>query len=141
MLFKKTGFINKNEQSGFDKENVIGMIDCALGGRAAEEIFLGKEKISAGCSSDFSKATDLAYDYFRKYGMDDKYLISKSKKELPESYNYEIDKKVQELLLERLLFVKNILTENKDLVIKISEELYNKETLSKDDLVHLINSN
>ena len=37
-----------------------------MGGRAAEEVFLGKDEITIGCSDDFKKATDLAYEIYQK---------------------------------------------------------------------------
>ena len=36
---------------------MLAMIDVAMGGRAAEDLYLGNENISSGCSSDLNKAT------------------------------------------------------------------------------------
>jgi ATP-dependent metalloprotease len=41
------------------------MIDVAMGGRAAEDIFLGEDEVSSGCSNDLAKATELAYAYIK----------------------------------------------------------------------------
>lgn len=42
-----------------------------LGGRAAEEVFFGKDEITTGASNDFEKVTKIAYNMVLKYGMDE----------------------------------------------------------------------
>ncbi len=51
------------------RRGMIAMIDVAMGGRAAEEIFLGDDEISSGCSNDLAKATEIAYMYVKQLGM------------------------------------------------------------------------
>ena len=46
------------------------MIDSALGGRIAEDLFLGKDKITTGCYSDLIKATNMGYSYVRDLAFD-----------------------------------------------------------------------
>jgi ATP-dependent Zn protease len=41
-------------------------------GRAAEEVFFGKDYITTGASNDFEKVTKMAYDMVTKYGMNDR---------------------------------------------------------------------
>ena len=52
------------------REQVLAQIDVAMGGRAAEEIFLGVDEMTTGCSDDMRKATQMAY-YHVKGGMFD----------------------------------------------------------------------
>ena len=40
-----------------------------MGGRAAEEILMGKTDLTSGCSSDLNRATSLAYEYVQNMGM------------------------------------------------------------------------
>ena len=40
-----------------------------MGGRAAEEILMGKTDLTSGCSSDLHRATSLAYEYVPNLGM------------------------------------------------------------------------
>lgn len=40
-----------------------------MGGRAAEEILMGKTDLTSGCSSDLNRATQLAYEYVQNLGM------------------------------------------------------------------------
>lgn len=50
---------------------MILKLDIALGARALEEIELGSDNVTSGCSSDFQKATNYAYRYVINYSMDD----------------------------------------------------------------------
>merc|ERR1719171_2067587 len=46
-----------------------GRLEMMMGGRAAEELVFGSENVSAGCSSDLQKATDLARQMVMNFGM------------------------------------------------------------------------
>merc|ERR1719414_2090183 len=56
-----------DEISLFSKEAILDKIAVALGGRAAEEIFVGK--ISTGAADDLDKVTKMAYSMVSVYGM------------------------------------------------------------------------
>ena len=64
------------DELNYTKRGIIAMIDVAMGGRAAEDIFFGDDEISSGkkkniinkivgCSNDLAKATELAYMYVK----------------------------------------------------------------------------
>ena len=60
---------------------MIAFIDVAMGGRAAEDLFMGNDKITTGCSNDLQKATEIAYQYVKYLGMnEDLTLISANDK-------------------------------------------------------------
>jgi ATP-dependent metalloprotease len=81
------------------RKNIEAAIDVALGGRAAEELFLGEEYVTTGCSSDLQNATNMAYSYVRDLGMKEKEVfINEKSKNLSEEYKFKVDQKVQELL-------------------------------------------
>ena len=54
---------------GMTKARALADIDVAMGGHVAEKLFIGKDKITSGCSSDLRNATNLAYQIVRYYGM------------------------------------------------------------------------
>ena len=58
------------EMSLFSKEAILDKIAVALGGRAAEELFVGK--ISTGASDDLDKVTKMAHAMVANYGMSEK---------------------------------------------------------------------
>eukprot|EP00335_Anophryoides_haemophila_P000315 CAMPEP_0204821760 /NCGR_PEP_ID=MMETSP1018-20131115/131201_1 /ASSEMBLY_ACC=CAM_ASM_000518 /TAXON_ID=46462 /ORGANISM="Anophryoides haemophila, Strain AH6" /LENGTH=105 /DNA_ID=CAMNT_0051947433 /DNA_START=1199 /DNA_END=1516 /DNA_ORIENTATION=- len=60
-----TSMIPETDRLNYTKRSMIASIDVAMGGRAAEELFLGNDEITSGCSSDLSKATELAYAFVK----------------------------------------------------------------------------
>jgi ATP-dependent metalloprotease len=80
------------------KEELLAFIDVAMGGRVAEELIYGNEDITTGCSSDLTRATDIAYKFVRNYGMGNNLLLVGRKKDLSDKLNYQIDQEVQEIL-------------------------------------------
>lgn len=54
---------------GMTKARALADIDVAMGGHVAEKLFIGKDQITSGCSSDLRNATNLAYQIVRHYGM------------------------------------------------------------------------
>ena len=55
----------EKDQLNYTRRGIIASIDVAMGGRAAEDLFLGKDDITSGCSNDLAKATDLAYMFVK----------------------------------------------------------------------------
>lgn len=74
------------------------MIDVAMGGRVAEDLIYGNDDITTGCSSDLNTATNIAYNFVRRYGMGKNLLLAGKKKDFSDRMNFEIDQEVQELL-------------------------------------------
>jgi ATP-dependent metalloprotease len=134
-----TALIPKEESLSYTKDNLLKQIDSMLGGRVAEEMFLGKDKITTGCGDDLRKATQSLYSYIRDLGMeDDVFIGSKSNTELSDQKNYEIDKRVQSILEKRYARVKDMLERNKGLFLAIVDKLCDKETLTKNDIEGII---
>ena len=94
-----TSYTPENDMLSMNKSGLLAMIDVALGGRAAEEQFLGPKNVSVGCSSDFDKATMLGYKYIRDFAMEeDACFIAADKDRLSDEFNYKIDMKVNDLI-------------------------------------------
>lgn len=128
-----TALVPEDELST-NKKKLVGLIDVALGGRASEEVFLGYDQVSTGCSSDLDKATNVAYQYVRSLAMnDDVSLISSDKKNLSDQFNFKIDMEVQNILKKSMEKVKQELLKHKGLVNIIVDELIEKETLSNEE--------
>ncbi|MGC8852311.1 MAG: ATP-dependent zinc metalloprotease FtsH, partial [Hydrogenobacter sp.] len=56
----------------YDKEDLMGKILTLMGGRAAEEVFYGKEGITTGAENDLQRATELAYRMVSMWGMSER---------------------------------------------------------------------
>ncbi len=125
-------------------EQLLDEMCSALGGRAAEQIMFGK--ISTGALSDLEKVTKQAYAMVSMYGLSDKlgnisYYDSQGNQGFTKPYSEEraklIDHEVTRMIEAQYDRAIAILTENKDKLIKLAEELLVNEVIFKDNLVEI----
>ncbi|MGC9171453.1 ATP-dependent zinc metalloprotease FtsH [Caldisericum sp.] len=129
------------------KSELINKIAALLGGRAAEEIFIGE--VSTGAANDLERATDIARKMVRAYGMSEKLgpiTFGKQEeliflgKELGEQRNYSektadlIDAEVKRFVELAYNKAKKVIEINKELIFEIVDVLKQKETLQGDEL-------
>ena len=133
------------------KSEFIAQITGLLGGRPAEEIQLGE--ISAGAVNDIEKLTEIAKNMVRVYGMSSlgpiQYADPQGNVFLGRDYTKgsdysagvaaEIDKEVRAIVDECHENCRKILTENKDLLDLIANNLYEHETLTNEEITNLMN--
>mmetsp|Transcript_69383 Transcript_69383/g.157430 ORF Transcript_69383/g.157430 Transcript_69383/m.157430 type:complete len:595 (+) Transcript_69383:3-1787(+) len=124
------------EISLFSQEAILDKIAVSLGGRAAEELFVGK--ISTGASDDLDKVTKMAYSMVAVYGMNPQlgllsYNQNNSSEQFYKPYSEEtgqlIDREARTIVDEQYSRVKALLTEKKDLMTALADGLTEKETL------------
>jgi len=124
------------EMSLHSKEAILDKICMALGGRAAEEMFVGA--ISTGASDDLDKVTKMAYSMTSVYGMNPKIgLVSYSNanaqeqfyKPYSESVAQLMDSEARKLVEEQYARVKALLEEKRELMMTLADVLEAKETL------------
>ena len=126
------------------KEELLAFIDVAMGGRVAEELIYGNDDITTGCSSDLSRATDIAYKYIRSYGMGDSLLLSARKKDLSDRMNFEVDQEAQKVLHVRFanetsyMRVKDVLSKNEGMLHILAKRLVERETMSAAEVRELL---
>lgn len=133
------------------KSEFIAQITGLLGGRTAEEIQFGE--ISAGAVNDIEKLTEIAKNMVRVYGMSSlgpiQYADPQGNVFLGRDYTKgsdysagvaaEIDKEVRAIVDECHENCRKILTENKDLLDLIANNLYERETLTNEEITNLMN--
>lgn len=68
-----TAYLPKKEQYHVTKSQLLAMMDTAMGGRAAEELIFGPEKITSGAGDDLKRATKIAQNMVKDLGMSDKF--------------------------------------------------------------------
>jgi AFG3 family protein len=128
------------EMALHSKEAILDKMCVALGGRAAEEIFVGK--ISTGASDDLSKVTQMAYSMVRVYGMNSELgLLSYSQdsqgqfyKPYSEETGRMIDQQARALVETQYERVKELLTSKSSVMTELADALQAKETLVYGDL-------
>lgn len=67
-----TAYIPEKERYHVTKAQLLAMMDTMMGGRAAEELIFGVDKITSGASSDLKQATSIANRMVRDWGMSEK---------------------------------------------------------------------
>mmetsp|Transcript_217 Transcript_217/g.202 ORF Transcript_217/g.202 Transcript_217/m.202 type:complete len:451 (+) Transcript_217:377-1729(+) len=130
------------DKVSINREEILARIDVAMGGRAAEEIFLGIDNLTTGCSSDLDKATQTAYHY-TKGGMFDEITGLVNLNALDDdsegvAQRDLIDKAVRDILDESYKRTKEKLLKNKSLLMYIAKNLVERETLTQEEFSNLI---
>lgn len=64
-----TAYLPEKEQYLQTRSQLLAMMDMAMGGRAAEELIFGPEKVTTGSGNDLQRATDIAQRMVKDYGM------------------------------------------------------------------------
>ncbi len=132
--------VPEEEKYLMSKDELIARIVTLMGGRAAEEISF--DTVTTGASNDMEKATELARAMITQYGMSDRFGLM-NLEQVQDSYlngrtvlncsdvtASQVDEEVKELLKKCYDRAKELLKENKDVLDKIAEHLYEKETIT-----------
>ena len=135
------------------KSKLLDQITMTLGGRVAEELVYGADKISTGASSDLQKVTEVAKKMVSQWGMSEKMgamTYGKSQehvfmgrdfgttRDFSEEFAADLDREVKKIIDGRYEIAKQLLTENRDLLDAIAKELLEKETLDDKDVTDII---
>ncbi|KAG5553943.1 hypothetical protein RHGRI_011718 [Rhododendron griersonianum] len=134
-----------NENLLMTKEQLFDVTCMTLGGRAAEQVLLGK--ISTGAQNDLEKVTKMTYAQVAVYGFSDKVgLLSFPQRddsfEMTKPYSSKtaaiIDNEVREWVGKAYERTLRLIEEHKEHIAKIAELLLEKEVLHQDDLVRVL---
>nr|XP_025641983.1 ATP-dependent zinc metalloprotease FTSH 3, mitochondrial isoform X4 [Arachis hypogaea] len=134
-----------NENLLMTKEQLFDMTCMTLGGRAAEQILVGR--ISTGAQNDLEKVTKMTYAQVAIYGFSDKVgLLSFPPKEdsfeMTKPYSSKtaaiIDNEVREWVTKAYKRTVELIEEHKEHVAEIAELLLEKEVLHQEDLVRVL---
>jgi len=122
------------------KHELIAEVDVLLGGRAAEEVFIGE--ISTGAGNDLDRATAILKDMISVYGMTDVaglMVLSRSQNsflgggavstDYSEKMAEEMDAYIKRTLNERYAYVKETLTAYKGAIEGMTKELLDTEVI------------
>jgi cell division protease FtsH len=122
-------------------EYLLGQIATAMGGRIAEDVFIGS--ITTGAANDIEKATEVARAMVCEYGMSDLGPLTFGKKEeqiflgreiaqhrdYSEDTAIKIDNEVKKIIAGQYERAKAIILENRDALVRLAEALLEHETL------------
>jgi cell division protease FtsH len=131
------------------KDELINKIATLTGGRAAEELIFGS--ITTGASNDIEQATKLARAMITRYGMSEEfdmvaletvtnqYLGGDTSLACSADTQREIDRKVVELVKSQHEKALKILTDNREKLDELAKHLYEKETITGEEFMSILN--
>lgn len=129
-------YANEDKDDKFisTKEELEGQIMTLLAGRASEEVMLGYT--GTGASNDLERANKVARNIVCKYAFNGSLLVYDENDIMSRPM---INEQVSQILDKCYKEVKNTLEENRDVIQELSDFLYNKEDVTGDELVEIIN--
>ncbi|XP_048487044.1 ATP-dependent zinc metalloprotease YME1L isoform X2 [Plutella xylostella] len=132
-----TAYIPSKERYHVTKQQLLAMMDSMMGGRAAEELVFGPDKITSGASSDLTQATSIAQQMVSVWGMSDAVGLRTHPPAAapPAPATTELmDKEIKKILSESYERAKAILRAHAKEHRALAEALLKYETLDADDI-------
>jgi cell division protease FtsH len=139
----------ERDNYSYHRDKMYANLAVSMGGRVAEELVFGYDKVSSGASSDISYATGLARDMVTRWGMSDllgplQYADAEEEVFLGYSVNRQrnmsnetaqaIDGEIRRIVDEGYARAKHLLQEHRDELESLAKALLEYETLSGDEI-------
>jgi len=139
-----TMYLPENDRYSYNKENIISRLCSLYGGRVAEELIFGADKVTTGASNDIERATKMARNMVTKWGLsdelgpiaygeeEDEVFLGRSvtqHKNVSDDTARKIDEVVHGILDKAYNRTKTILTENLDKLHVMAKALLEYETI------------
>ena len=143
----------ERDKYSHSREYLEANISKAMGGRVAEEIIFGHERVTSGASSDIQMATKLAKDMVTRFGMskelgplsygenEDEVFLGRSitrQQHMSEETSKKVDAEIKKIVDAGYLRAKKIITEKIEDLHKLAKALLIYETLTGEEIKDLI---
>ena len=144
-----TASLPETDRHSYTKDWLIGNLAMFFGGRVAEELVFGPEKVTTGAGNDIERATGLARRMVTQFGMSERVgamaigdreqevFLGREfghRREVSERTAEMVDNEVKRLLDEAYAKANVILKEHRELLERIAAALLERETVDRDDL-------
>ncbi|HKP44985.1 MAG TPA: ATP-dependent zinc metalloprotease FtsH [Pyrinomonadaceae bacterium] len=150
MALGVTQQLPEGDRHNYSEEYLLGQIAILMGGRIAEDTFLGS--ITTGASNDIERATELARAMVCEYGMSEMGPLTFGKKEeqiflgreiaqhrdFSEETAIRIDEQVKKIVTAQYERAKSIIEENRDTMVRLAECLLERESLDGVEIRRII---
>ena len=142
--------VEESEHYLMSKEEIENKVATLTGGRAAEEVVFGS--ITTGASNDIEQATKLSRAMITRYGMSEEfdmvameavtnqYLGGDASLACSVETQTQIDRQVVALVKKQHEKARQILTENRQKLDELAKYLYEKETITGDEFMSILNA-
>ncbi|MAW98371.1 MAG: cell division protein FtsH, partial [Sphingomonas sp.] len=143
----------ERDSYSYHRDKMYANLAVSMGGRIAEELIFGYDKVSSGASGDIQYATKLARDMVTRWGMSDKLgplMYSEGEEEVFLGYSRQqnssmsdetakaIDSEIRRIVEQGYERAKEVLTEHLDQLHTLAGAMLDYETLSGDEIKRLI---
>jgi cell division protease FtsH len=147
-----TASLPEVDRHNYSKDWLIGSLAMFFGGRVAEELVFGPEKVTTGAGNDIERATGLARRMVTQFGMSEKVgplavgdkeqeiFLGREfaqRREISERTAQVVDAEVKRLVDEAYARATEILSDNRPLLDAIAAALLERETIDREDLDRL----
>jgi cell division protease FtsH len=142
----------EDDRVSVTREQLEAKLVMAYGGRAAEEIVFGHNRVTTGAASDIQQATSIARRYVTQWGLSDTIgpiLVGdveqelflgrdiQTRREVSEQTAQLVDSEVKRVAFEAHARAVAVLTEHRALLDIVATQLLERETLTRDDILLL----
>jgi cell division protease FtsH len=148
-----TASLPEVDRHNYSKDWLIGSLAMFFGGRVAEEIIFGADKVTTGAGNDIERATALARRMVTQFGMSERIgplavgdkeqeiFLGREfaqRREISERTAQMVDDEVKRLVDEAYARATAILANNRELLDRIADALLERETIDREDLDRLV---
>src|SRR6266850_2053683 len=144
-----TAYLAEEELHKYTKQSILSRLAMAYGGRVAEELVFGPEKVTTGAAQDIQHATDVARRMVTQYGMSDtigpiaigdreaEIFLGREvvqRREISERTAELVDTEVKRILGDAYERAKTVLLERRDALDRLAAALLERETLDREEV-------
>ena len=148
-----TMFLPEEDRYSYSKERLESSICSLFGGRIAEELIFGKDKVTTGASNDIQRTTELARNMVTKWGLSERLgpltyaeeegevFLGRSvtqHKNVSDETAHIIDEEVRAIVDRNYQRAKQILEDNLDKLHAMADALMKYETIDKDQIADIM---
>jgi cell division protease FtsH len=147
-----TTWLPEEDRHNYTRYWLEGRLACAFGGRVAEELVFGPEKVTTGAANDIEQATNIARRMVTQFGMSERVGVIavgereqelflgreiQHRRDISERMSETVDAEVKRLIDEAYGRAQTILNQNRELLDRFSTALLERETLDRDEMTML----
>ena len=144
-----TASLPEEDRHSYTKEWLEGQLTMLYGGRVAEEMIFGPERITTGAGNDIERATTIARRMVTQFGMSEKVGLMavgegdhevflgrelSQRRDVSEHTSQLVDQEIKRLLDEAHDRARGLIEVNQDLLKRIAQSLLDRETLDREEI-------
>ncbi len=139
----------EEDRHNYTKQYIVGRLAMAYGGRVAEELVFGPDKVTTGAAADIQQATEMARRMVTQFGMSDvvgpiavgdreaEIFLGREvvqRREISDRTAELVDTELKRILSEAYERARTILTEQREALDRLAASLLERETLDREEV-------